>query len=123
MFSRLEEQNQIEQQRNSSLDPILTSILQIEEKYEYINKLVELKQLIDEFIKKYSESHVGNDFDKTSINLLTKISDIIEVIETPLKQFAPEQVKTIYQNLNLIINKIFQNLEEKENDNTNRLLK
>ena len=123
MFSRLEEQNQIEQQRNSSLDPILTSILQIEEKYEYINKLVELKQLIDEFIKKYSESHVGNDFDKSNINLLTKISDIIEVIETPLKQFAPEQVKTIYQNLNLIINKIFQNLEEKENDNTNRLLK
>jgi len=92
----------------------LLTILQIENKYEYISKIQELKREIDRYIKLVSETinNSNNDNknnikqDSKNIELLTKISMIIDNIIDILKFLPPDEIKLIYNNLLNLVDKL-----------------
>ena len=105
-------ESNIENQDNIQIEPTLLAILQIEEKYEYIDKIRELKQYIDKLIKRINIVKQGknNNTEETlnseEIEILRKISDIIDTTLDVLKYLPPENVKLIHSNLLLLIEKI-----------------
>ena len=63
-------ESNIENQNDIQIEPTLLAILQIEEKYEYIDKIRELKQYIDKLIKRINIVKQGknNNTEETTIS-------------------------------------------------------
>ena len=109
--------NNQETTNQSVISNTLLTILQIESKYEYISKIQELKREIDRYVKLVSETINNNNNndkgknnnikqDSKNIELLTKISMVIDNIIDILKFLPPDEIKLIYNNLLNLVNKL-----------------